>query len=1855
MSYAQPANDDPCNAIDLGVFTSCSSANHTTNLATSSAGVTAPGCGNYVGGDVWFQITMPNNGYHVVLEMTSGTMVDGAMAVYSGSDCNSLTLVSCDDNSGTGSMPTLTIDDGSNFSEALATFWVRVWEEGNDATGDFGICAYAVTPEVPAGVVGCGSNPITGNTCADALLLTDELNGYCGNTGGYTDEPDEVPGFCAFIENNSWIAFIANDTEIELELTSFNCASSMGIQAQILETTDCINFSFVSNCWNPGSEATGSLTASNLTPGETYYLMIDGWNGDICDYTISVVSGVETTSVTASDAIICVGDNTQLFANVYGVGPYTYSWSPAGTLSDPTIYNPIATPLADTEYEVTVTWPSGSIIDTVLITVYDSPPGASTIDGVTSVCENTAGNTYTCVNANAASYIWTVTGGGTIDGSNNQDTVVIDWGTSGGTVCVTPSNECADGAEACITVNVSTEPNISANDPPVACNSFNLTSIPISNSAGGIGTISYHNDAPAAMAGTPTLPSPIVTTSGTYWIRYQTAADCYDITSVMVTIQNPELVIVDPQPKCSPNTIDLDSGVWKNEVNGFPGGTYTYYTDTLDAANETNVLSSTLVSTTGIYWVRYETSAGCFDVAPIDVTIDVAPDVSANEELFICSGGSVDISTVSVTDANGAVIAETYYFTSENFAVQGFTALAMSNTTVTTAATYYARYETAADCWDTTHIVVNTAVAPDAVISGGGALCAGTNGTLTFTMTGTGPYDITYTDGPNSFVANGVTSPHSESVVVNINTTFTITSITDQTGCAGTSSGAASFTVNAAPDVVMTGGTALCSGEAGTLNFDLTGAGPFDVVYTDGTSNFTLDDISTGHMESVSPATTTTYSPVSVTDAGGCTGAVFGGATMTVQSGIQIINLVEACDASNFNYTVSFEITGGDPSSYSVTGAGTLDPGTNIFTSSTLASGASYSFDVSDANCGPVTVSGAYACNCISDAGTMGNGSGTKYVCESANVTMNFNNDATLDGDDVLGFVLHEGSGTTILNPHMFTSTIQPSFNYSSTLTFGQTYYVSSVVGNDDGSGFPVLDSTLDPCLSVSPGQEVIFYQETDASLSAPAYVCPGESAAITFNFTAPGTFNVEYTIDGVTSNLSAISDGHTVSVSPTVQTTYTLVQVNNTGLPFCTGFIDPGTASVTIDIAGPPTVTTESFACNQQNTTYTVTFDINGGNPAGYAVTGGSGTLTGNTFVSDPIPSGNTYSFEATDNTCGPNVMVSGDYTCSCVTTVGTMESVTSYICESASVTGNYDNTLEVQEIDDALGFVLHTASGNTLGTVLMTNTSPNFSFAPPLQYGVTYYLSAVVGNDDGTGFPVLDPALDVCLKVAPGQPVEFYQETEASLTAPLYACEGESVDIVFNFTAPGTYNVEYTIDGNTFNLSGISDGHTLAISPSSQVTYSLVQVSNTDLPFCTGFVDPATASVTIDISNPPTVENEATDCDDQNANYTVSFDIVGGASAGYSVTPTPGSGSPTGNITGNTFVSSPITAGTPYSYEVSDNTCGPNVTVSGMQACDCAASVGTMETDFSYVCESASITGVYDNTNESMEADDAFGYVLHTNAGTTLGTVIMTSTAPTFSFVPPMVFGETYYISAVVGNDDGTGFPVLAQSLDACLQVSPGTPVIFYEETEVSITAPTTICSGETADIVFSFTGNENYTVEYTDGTSSYTLTGIGDGYVLSLTPTVNTTYSLIQVSNTALPFCVGTVDPFGGSAVIEVFETPVISNFSFECDELSINYVVTFEINGGNAANYSVTGGVGTLDGNIFTSAAIPGGTSYNFEINDGGACPATVSGTQLCNCSPTMLPLLSIADEVSCNGSSDAVLAVEGFSGEPPYSF
>ena len=65
------------------------------------------------------------------------------------------------------------------------------------------------------------------------------------------------------------------------------------------------------------------------------------------------------------------------------------------------------------------------------------------------------------------------------------------------------------------------------------------------------------------------------------------------------------------------------------------------------------------------------------------------------------------------------------------------------------------------------------------------------------------------------------------------------------------------------------------------------------------------------------------------------------------------------------------------------------------------------------------------------------------------------------------------------------------------------------------------------------------------------------------------------------------------------------------------------------------------------------------------------------------------------------------------------------------------------------------------------------------------------------------------------------------AILTNDTTICEGESTSLTFNLDGTGPFDIIYD-DGNSSNmLNGISDGHTITVSPTSTTTYSILSLS--------------------------------------------------------------------------------------------------------------------------------------------------------------------------------------------------------------------------------------------------------------------------------------------------------------------------------------------------------------------------------------------------------------------------------------------
>nr|MBX2877555.1 hypothetical protein [Saprospiraceae bacterium] len=107
------------------------------------------------------------------------------------------------------------------------------------------------------------------------------------------------------------------------------------------------------------------------------------------------------------------------------------------------------------------------------------------------------------------------------------------------------------------------------------------------------------------------------------------------------------------------------------------------------------------------------------------------------------------------------------------------------------------------------------------------------------------------------------------------------------------------------------------------------------------------------------------------------------------------------------------------------------------------------------------------------------------------------------------------------------------------------------------------------------------------------------------------------------------------------------------------------------------------------------------------------------------------------------------------CALAVGTMGQEKLMGCQSQLLMATYDPTNEVVGEGEVRLFVIHNASGDMLGSsILNVSTDPTIAYTSALSPNVEYYLSAVVGKDDGNGLIDFNNS---CLDVAPGTPFSF------------------------------------------------------------------------------------------------------------------------------------------------------------------------------------------------------------------------------------------------------------------------------------------------------------------------------------------------------------------------------------------------------------------------------------------------------------------------------------------------------------------
>ena len=129
-------NNEVCGATALPTTGDCVQMIANNIGATASSSPVAPSdCNNASLRDVWFTTLIPS-GNKLVINTAAGTLTNAVMAIYVGSNCNSLTYIGCIDDKANGDkMPDVTINGATG-----TRVYLRVWGY-NGSTGTFSICA----------------------------------------------------------------------------------------------------------------------------------------------------------------------------------------------------------------------------------------------------------------------------------------------------------------------------------------------------------------------------------------------------------------------------------------------------------------------------------------------------------------------------------------------------------------------------------------------------------------------------------------------------------------------------------------------------------------------------------------------------------------------------------------------------------------------------------------------------------------------------------------------------------------------------------------------------------------------------------------------------------------------------------------------------------------------------------------------------------------------------------------------------------------------------------------------------------------------------------------------------------------------------------------------------------------------------------------------------------------------------------------------------------------------------------------------------------------------------------------------------------------------------------------------------------------------------------------------------------------------------------------------------------------------------------------------------------------------------------------------------------------------------------
>lgn len=646
--------------------------------------------------------------------------------------------------------------------------------------------------------------------------------------------------------------------------------------------------------WSPATGLSSVTTANPKAapPATTTYQVVGSTALGCKDSTTITVTRKAAPLIAASaSGPVCAGDSAQLQAS----GGVAYAWSPAATLSNPSVANPKAGPQVSTAYQVVVAGANGcSDSTTVTVTLHPRPlvglvPAGAAICRFDSVQLQATGG---------GSYQWSPAGGlSNPSGANPKASPAV---TTTYKVVVTNAFGCKDSATVTVTVHALPAPAVTpaaaafcpgdsvqlqatgglsylwspssglsatnSSNPRAAPPASTTYTVTATNAEGCQGSASVTVTRKTAAVAVATAGSPVCagdsaqlqasggtqylwTPAGTlnnatisnpkaappastpYQVLVTNTDGCKDSTTVTVQVKPRPVITVTPA-----NGVTCRGDSLQLAATG--GGTY-QWSPSAGLSNATIASPKAAPPATTSYHLVVTGSNGCTDSTDYLLTVHAKPLINLAPASSICAGDSLQLSA-----AGGG----TYLWTPS----AGLSDPSIATPKAAPAATtsYQVVVTTPEGCRDSSTTTVTVRPRPMVTLTPNSNLCAGDSVQL---AAGGG---TAYLWSPaatlsNAALANPKAGPTSTTVYQVL--------VTGANACSD--SARVTVTVHPKPLITLTPNSSLCRGDS--LQLTATGGGTYQWSPTGGLSNSTIGN------PKAAPAATTTYQ-VLVTTAQGC-------------------------------------------------------------------------------------------------------------------------------------------------------------------------------------------------------------------------------------------------------------------------------------------------------------------------------------------------------------------------------------------------------------------------------------------------------------------------------------------------------------------------------------------------------------------------------------------------------------------------------------------------------------------------------------------------------------------------------------------------------------------------------------------------------------------------------------------------------------------------------------------------------------------------------------------------------------------------------------------------------------------------